>query len=170
MPDVSFYLLRCCLTLCHIFAIGFTFWQLHVMLFSKDVSSTTSSRFLMIKINMFVNNSCWKSNEHFDFSPNNFSKVPPVETFDVVAVIDIPFPAGSCFLSKHRPTQPTNPESKILIPSERFSQKCHNLTGIDILQLKDFSSKTKENSVEFLVYFYPKMDKEKTWWGQNRAI
>ena len=46
---------------------------------------------------------------------------------EIVAVIDIPFPAGSCFLSKQRPTiqpnrtnqprnQPTNPETKVHFP------------------------------------------------------
>ena len=59
--------------------------------------------------------------------------------FDVVAVIDIPFPAGSCFLSKQRPTQPTKPESKITFASERFSQNYHNFT--QILQLKIFQDK-----------------------------
>ena len=65
--------------------------------------------------------------------------------FDVVAVIDIPFPAGSCFLSKQRPTQPTNPESKITFTSERFSQNCHNFTQIGILQLKDFKDASNLN-------------------------
>ena len=42
--------------------------------------------------------------------------------FDVVAVIDIPFPSASCFLSKQWPTQPNNPESKISLQFERFLQ------------------------------------------------